>query len=63
MTDKSTTYVFNVLYLKYKRLQALSEAPCEEINIREIQKLEKILQREAPYFLVSEGENFKNILN
>jgi len=62
MTDKSTTYEFDVLYLKYKQLQALSEAPCEE-NCREIQKLEKILQREAPYYLVSEGENYKNILN
>ena len=61
MQNSESHYVFDPLYLLSERLMALNSLPEDQRDEKEISKIEKILQREAPHYLYDEGENIKTI--
>jgi len=55
MKTKSTTYIYDPLYLLFLQRQDLLRLSEKSRNKKEIRKIEGILLQEAPYYLFSES--------
>ena len=61
MLEQNLNYAYDEVYLLSERYRKLTSVPEEQRDEKEISKIEKILQREAPHFLYAEGDNFITI--
>jgi hypothetical protein len=57
MKPKSTNCVYDPLYLFYLQRQEQLRLPEKQRDEKEIKKIEAILFREAPHYLIPEGES------